>query len=100
MSESAEEPLNLENLKQEYLELTREQIGSVRWTDDKKRRLNDLKNKLGIDQPGLTGKQRNALRRQGTADTPETVGGKPRPPLTPEESRLIVEVNQFSGKKR
>lgn len=100
MTESAKEPLDVGKLKQEYLELTKEQSSFVGWTEEKRRRLLYLKSELGIDQPKLTDKQRSALHRQGTADTPETSFGKPRPSLTPAEKKLIIEANQASARKK
>lgn len=89
MSEITNEEITL---KEELRALTQEQIHSVNWTEEKRQRLLAVKRELGIDQPPLTQEQRNALHRQGLADT------ESHPPLTPKEKVLIVEANILSSK--
>jgi hypothetical protein len=95
MSELSQSPEEEQARKEhlEYLELTREQTGSAGWTEEKRRRLLELKESLGIDQPPLTEAQTAALHRQGTAGIPLETGRAPQPPLTAKERGLIIEAN-------
>ena len=93
MSEPSQNLRTKEALRQEYLELTRKQTSSKGWTEKDRKKLLELKVHLGIDQPKLTQKQKEALHRQGSADTSLIAGEKPQPSLTEKERKLIVKTN-------
>lgn len=86
---------NQDALKQEYLELTRKQSGPT-WTEEDRKRLLEVKDRLGMPSPIPTTALKEALHRQGTAGTPPETGGAPRLPLTEEESNLIAQANLSS----
>jgi hypothetical protein len=85
-----------ENDWMEYLELTRKQTGSVDWMPIKRARLQELEKSLDINQPTQTQEQKDALHRQGIADTRWGLKQELQPPLTAKERELIVEVNSRS----
>ena len=87
------------DLRQEYLELTKKQTTSDSWSEQDRMRLLKLKQIFNIDQP-LTQNQKDALHRQGLADTPLRTGEKPQPPLTRDEVDHILTVNNNILKSR
>ena len=81
------------DFRQEYLELTKKQTTSGSWSEQDRMRLLELNQIFNIDQP-LTQNQKDALHRQGLADTPLRTGEKPQPHLTRDEVDRILKVNE------
>lgn len=90
---------NNSDLRQEYLELTKKQTASDSWSKQDRMRLLELNQIFDIDQP-LTQNQKDALHRQGLADTPLRTGEKPQPPLTRDEVDHILTANNIILKSR
>ncbi len=100
MSESLLNP-ERENNWTEYLEFTKKRTSSIDWTPENRTRLQELEKSLGINQPTQTQEQKDALHRQGIADTRWGLKQELQPPLTAKERESIVEVNsRFSGSSR
>jgi hypothetical protein len=98
MSESTQNK-ELEEARQEYLELSRRQTGSINWTPEDRVRLQTLKDQFDIDQPPLTEAEKEALHRQGAAGA-VFLGTKqePQPELTTAERELVVGVHARTSK--
>ncbi|HAP37991.1 hypothetical protein A2574_03300 [Candidatus Shapirobacteria bacterium RIFOXYD1_FULL_38_32] len=78
-------------IKEQYRLLTMKQ-STVNWGEEDRLKLLELKKILGIDQP-LSEKTKEALHRQGLADTVSVKGGSFNPGLNKEEIDEILNAN-------